>query len=714
MTMVIDLRCLQDTQYAERGIGNHARALLRHAPPGWVGLYDPRLPPLPEAVARQAARLSPHAYVPGARRFLNPSPFSPDQNFCARLLTDTGVRKAACVYDFIPFDEPERYLGDPVARLDYLAALAWLRRYDVFLPISQPTLARLRELFGAVEAAVTGVGLPPFLEALPPAAPRHILMVGGDDPRKNPETLLRAHASSPALREIPLVITGAYGPQAAARLRALSPVTLPGRVSDAEMAALYAGALAVVTPSRAEGFSLPVMEACKAGAPSLASDIPAHRALLPGRFLFGVDDAPALARLLEETLARRAEVVAAQADLAAPFTEAAVASRVFAALEQGVPPRPVSPPRLAMLTPLPPARSGVADHSAALLAALRGLGRVDVFAPPLLSPLPLLEGAYDAALCVIGNSPLHKSIHDLCLRHGAGALCHDSRLLGLATAAGLEPAAAQASAELGRAVSAAEVARWAADESRREASFLGPLARAARPLIFHAPQPAALCRARFGAEAAFLPFPMMRPYPPVTGAERAAARARLGIAPEERLVVSLGFLVPGKGIAEALGAFARVKARLPRARLVFAGAAEMNLAPFAAEAKALGVTLGTGYLPAAEYRAWMAAADAGLQLRLGQPGGISAALQDLIGAGLPCAASRDLAENIAAPAYVRRVSDWPDIGEIAGALLDCLSGAEEREAARTAYIEAHSMAGYARRLLSLLLESGPAMPRPAG
>lgn len=702
MTLVIDLRCLQDPQYYERGIGNHTRSLIRHAPPGWVGIYDSALPDLPDEAASLAANLSPHAYVPGARIFLNPSPFSPDQNFCARLLTDDRVTKAACVYDFIPFDEPARYLGEHAERLGYLTSLAWLRRYDLFFPISVPTDTRLRELFGNVESVVTGVGLPPFLDSLPPATPRHILMVGGDDPRKNPEVLLRAHAGSAALRNVPLVITGSYGPDAAVAMRNITDIELPGRVSNEEMAALYAGALAVVTPSRAEGFSMPVVEACKAGVPSIASDIPPHRALLPPAFLFGVEDAEGLARLLENTLARRDEMAAAQAGLAAPFSEQAVAAKLFAALT----PKRVAPPRkprLALLTPLPPARSGVADHSAALLTELRKLEEVDAFALPPYSPLAVLEGAYHGVLCVIGNSPLHKPIYDLCLRYGAAALCHDSRLLGLATSDGLGPAARLAAEELGRDVTEEEIADWAREETKREASFLAPLARAARPLIFHAPQPAAFCKERFGTDARFLPFPMMRHHAPVTSEARTAAREKLGLMPEENLIVSFGFLVPGKGIAEAMAAMALLTADDPNARLVFAGEAAMDLAPFARQAEALGVTLGTGFLSETAYRTWLAAADAGLQLRVGQPGGISAALQDCIGAGLPTVASRDLAENINAPAYVTRVADKPEPLEIAAALAKTLSAPRDTENARIAYCAAHSMAAYARLLLEAVL-----------
>ncbi|MDE2320007.1 MAG: glycosyltransferase [Rhodospirillales bacterium] len=702
MTLVIDLRCLQDKQYYERGIGNHARSLIRHAALGWVGIYDQALPDLPEEVRQLAATLSPHAYVPGARVFLNPSPFSPGQNFCARLLTDARVRKAVCVYDFIPLDEPERYLCDPVARLEYLTSLAWLRRYDLFLPISVPTNSRLRELFGQVESVVTGVGLPPFLDALPPAKPRHILMVGGDDARKNPEVLLRAHAANATLHDVPLVITGAYGPDAAARMRKITRVALPGLVNNEEMAALYAGALVVVTPSKAEGFSMPVVEACKASVPSLASDIPPHRALLPERFLFGVDDDAKLAWLLEDALAKRDEMVAAQAGLAVPFSEQAVAAKVFSALhpKQAAAKRP----KLALLTPLPPARSGVADHSAALLVELRKLAEVDAFAVAPYSPLAVQNGKYDAVLCVIGNSPLHGEIYELCLRHGAAALCHDARLLGLATSAGLAAAAEIASGELGRNVLEEEIDVWARDESKREASFLGRLARAARPLIFHAPQPVELCRERFGVEARYLPFPMMRHHAPISRQERAAARARFGIGPAEKLIVSFGFLVPGKGIAEALAAFALLKAEQPEARLVFAGEVGMDLAPLTEQAKTLLVTLGTGFLSDADYRAWLAAADAGLQLRVGQPGGISAALQDCIGAGLASVASRDLAENINAPAFVKHVADWPDSREIARALASSLEKPVDNEIARAAYCAAHAMPAYAARLLEMVLK----------
>ena len=61
--------------------------------------------------------------------------------------------------------------------------------------------------------------------------------------------------------------------------------TLPGihriRAADRpELEALYAGALALVMPSLAEGYGFPPLEAAACGTPSIVSDLPAFRETL--------------------------------------------------------------------------------------------------------------------------------------------------------------------------------------------------------------------------------------------------------------------------------------------------------------------------------------------------------------------------------------------------------------------------------------------------
>ena len=68
--------------------------------------------------------------------------------------------------------------------------------------------------------------------------------------------------------------------------RGIERSCLPGYVSDHTLACLYSGAAAVVSPSLAEGFGLPAVEAAACGAPVVLSDIPAHRETLESDALF--------------------------------------------------------------------------------------------------------------------------------------------------------------------------------------------------------------------------------------------------------------------------------------------------------------------------------------------------------------------------------------------------------------------------------------------
>ena len=77
-------------------------------------------------------------------------------------------------------------------------------------------------------------------------------------------------------------------------------------------------------------------------------------------------------------------------------------------------------------------------------------------------------------------------------------------------------------------------------------------------------------------------------------------------------------------------------------------------------------------------------------------------MQDCIGAGLPSVASQDLANNLAAPGYINRVSDKLDPAEIATALATQLGANLNTEPERLAYCETHSMPRYAKSLLEVL------------
>jgi glycosyltransferase involved in cell wall biosynthesis len=483
------------------------------------------------------------------------------------------------------------------------------------------------------------------------------------------------------------------------------------------MRALYADAICVVVPSLAEGFSLPVIEAMAAGVPVIVSDIPAHRELVRDPSLrFAPEDAAALAAILEDiprTPARRPAIIASQAGGWQGFTQEAVAQRLFCALA------PASPavirgakPRLAMLTPMPPAKSGVADFSAALAPELGKLVELHVFAGTRITALPHLSQKFNAVLSIMGNSPHHAGIYDLALRHGSAVICHDSRLLGLAQHKGLDFAAALAARELHRPVEVAEVLAWARDETKREASFMGDLAAAARPLMFHARPCVALATDRFGINARHLPFAMQRVFEDVTPAAKSRARVALKLSADQKIIASFGFIGAHKGIPAALHAFARLRQSVA-ARLIFVGEIAAGAPDYAKLAETLciahAVEFATGFVSEAHYRNLLLAADCGLQLREAGPGHISGALQDCIAAGLPTVANQDLAENIFAPSYVSRVSDVLDPVEIVTELEKTLANPGSIAAERLEHCTEYGMARYAERLMTVLESCHPSI-----
>ena len=158
----------------------------------------------------------------------------------------------------------------------------------------------------------------------------YVLWVGSLEPRKGVGTLVTAMAQ---LAGGPCRGTGPGAGAGARRLPGLAKLrpaprrrTRParrrfppiGRVADQDSWALYSGAALFAFPSLHEGFGLPVLEAMAAGAPVVASDIPAIRevagaaALLvpPGRRRgLGRSDRGAAGR----SSARRAEMVRAGA-----------------------------------------------------------------------------------------------------------------------------------------------------------------------------------------------------------------------------------------------------------------------------------------------------------------------------------------------------------------------------------------------------------------
>lgn len=120
----------------------------------------------------------------------------------------------------------------------------------------------------------------------------YALMVGTLQPRKNHVHVARAWVRSKAARRMPLLVAGALGyrgVEIVRSVRTLDPqarVRFIGSVTDAMLGRLLRHASLMLQPSLDEGFGLPVLEAMRAGAPCVVSDIGALREVAADAALF--------------------------------------------------------------------------------------------------------------------------------------------------------------------------------------------------------------------------------------------------------------------------------------------------------------------------------------------------------------------------------------------------------------------------------------------
>ncbi len=755
----VDLRCLQDPGYSRRGVGVHAAGVLRHARAflgqdlELHGLLDSALPPLePDHASLVDATC--HATPADLRGsgshaiYLSLSPMTHAPGSAERMWSPDVELRAALVYDFIPLVLPRSYLTTPAFTRQYLAGLVTLGRFDLLLPISRYSA------LGAVEHAgvplerqvVTGAAVRETLRrgasATGPDRGRPtVLVVAGADARKNPECAVVACAAlRPPTR---LVIVGGYDDAARRRLTDLHersggrPGNLEFRhgLSDLELSGLYEEAIAAVCPSRIEGFSLPVVEAAACGTPAIASDCDAHAELVTdARALFPADEPAALTARLQALLddpTLGPELHRLQAHLPGRFTEAAVARRVWEAVGERLmrrAPRPVrrgaARPRLALLTPYPPDRSGVADYSARTVVALAARADVDVFTDAALptrgsarrvapiSAAAHLDGEYDRVVSVVGNSSFHVKIIDLLCRFGGAAIVHDNRLTEVFNSMlGPDRFLALARRVLKRPeLPYDEVVKWMDDPGTAPSMFFDPLLGRAEPLFVHSRPLAEHVHRLHGVHPVVLPFCVYRDVPAadLTPQARAAARARLGLKDGAFVVATFGLVTEGKAPLECLWAIELLRAwRIP-AELHFVGAAghlKPRIDAWVRELKLDGAVRQAGDWTSEEiYRDYLLAADAALQLRTSYFGGLSGAVLDCIVAGVPLVANEDLSAATEAPNEALRVPDLLSPQLLAEALVRAREvGPAERDTdTRREYLRSHSFDRYVDELLRAL------------
>lgn len=385
-------------------------------------------------------------------------------------------------------------------------------------------------------------------------------------------------------------------------------------------------------------------------------------------------------------------------------------------------------PCIALLTPYPPDRSGVALYSSECLSGLAKLATVDVFtdakgfvphpdvrqfAP--ISYYPFISGQYDQVVSVMGSSAFHKKIFDLLRRYGGPCIAHDTRMAPYyAWEHELTGLAEMGQRVLGRPVTVTEAQEWLSIPARMPSMFMHEIMDSGDPVITHSRIANELLVKEYDKQAAYVPFAVMTSFgeEELEADSRIAARKRLNLPDDRVVIVSMGIVHPVKGIFEILWTIEQLLAWDVPAELYLVGSIDPFFCPQIDELeRRLGINehvhlMEGDWIPDDVYRDFILAADFAIQIRTYGFGVLSAGVQECISAGLPAVVNVNLADSMESPGYMLRVPDNLSPVLMAEQLLlayeEGVHNQPRLRRERSEYVELHTFDNYAKELMAAI------------
>jgi len=276
--------------------------------------------------------------------------------------------------------------------------------------------------------------------------------------------------------------------------------------------------------------------------------------------------------------------------------------------------------RIAFFSPLPPAKSGIADYSAALLEPLQQIATVETFdkAPPNIQ-------GFDALLYQIGNNAYHASIYECALRNPGVLVLHEANLHHLHAERTIKRGnwdeyvdeVAYDGGPQARAF-AERVRRLEVGPDYEGVPMLRRLLENAKGVIVHSD-----CVGQAVRDAGYTG-PLARIWhgawidrDPTRKPLGDFYRSKLGLANNNPLIGAFGFLKPYKRIAESLRAFRRLTRLNPNVRMILCGEPhpELNLDNLLRGLQLEEHVRVLGYLSPEDFHHYMEACDVILNLR---------------------------------------------------------------------------------------------------
>jgi glycosyltransferase involved in cell wall biosynthesis len=327
-----------------------------------------------------------------------------------------------------------------------------------------------------------------------------------------------------------------------------------------------------------------------------------------------------------------------------------------------------TPLRILWGSPLPPIRSGVSDYAVELLPELADLARVRVLVPVGWRPpsgwpegletVPLDAPRHDGeiALLHLGNNPYHLPFIDRLRKEPSAVVVHDAVLHHLLVEETLARGHAEAYEHRLQEAYGSSIEPLVVARSEGMAGRLDPFVFPARRAVLEAATAVVVhsewARRAVRADLPDTPVDVV----PLTVADpgavdRLEVRRRLGLDPDDVVVMHLGFLTPEKGLNDILAGVAGALAAGVAVRLVIVGegVAERALRDAVAGTSIEDRVVASGWVEPELFPRIPGAADLGVVLRSPSAGETSAAVLRFLACGVPVAVSG-----------VRQFLEWPE------------------------------------------------------
>lgn len=668
------------------------------------------------------------------------------------------------LYDLIPLIFQDHYFQDENLRKWYLARLTLLRQMDLILAISESTRQDAINLVGIEPWRIVTIhgGISPHF--VPPqdrqsirsklanqygVRERFVLYTGGDEYRKNIHGAIAGYAAVPTelRRNCQLVILCDMAHERRqiytneARSAGLMPedIVITGHVQEEDLVGFYSVCDLFIFPSLYEGLGLPVIEAMACGAPVIGGNNSSIKELIARPdALFNAASPQSIGAAITKALSDKDyanDLKKYGLQRSKEFSWQNTAKRALEAFDdatkrsresgvqyaiQGWLPRK----RLAMFTPLPPCRSGIADYNAQFLPYLARYFDIDLYVDNYKVSDEILTSSfrifnsqdfvkvaseYDAILYEFGNSEFHAHMLPFLDKYPGIVGLHDAFLSGLFRYldhyTGMITYENEMLASHGSAARRFFAPVQSYPNGREDAMVQLPCTKHVLDktigIISHSPFNLEIARSHYpeGWQAPYRIIPQMISVPPKWSEEQQiVVRKQLGFQPGDFIISTFGHVAWTKWGDRLLGAF--LKSTLcndKHVHLVFAG--ELTKDDFGQKLKDAIQSSGlkdrvhiTGFLSKQDYECYLRITDLAVQLRTKSRGGTPKGVLDCLAYGVPVVVNNDASYTDYSDDVVIKLSAEPPIEEIAQILEIIYADSSQRKtyiSAGLRYVQNH-------------------------